>query len=169
MTGKGFDLASTWFSSTIVPPQISTSNEEGIDNSQSNSVASYSVTFADPIINDVLNSVHVPVSKEVDTSVSEEYYTNISEEVVTSVSEECGTSASEEAITSVPEEDHSTSIEGRSTQSEEELDSTMPIMANLDVILLRQSKRTRTKTSRLIKDDEPKPKGRKLFGLLTIF
>ena len=145
MTDKDFDLASTWFNNTSVPLQVSASNKEGMDALQSNSVASHSVTFVDPIINDVLDSVPVYVLEEVDTSVSQEVYTNISVEDVTSVSEEGGTSTSEESITSIPEEDHLTSIEGQSTQSEEGVNSTMPVMANIDAISLRQYTRTRTK------------------------
>ena len=101
-----FDLALTWFNGTSVPLLFSAANEEGLDASQYNSVASHSVNFSDPIINDDLDSDPVPISEEVDTSISEEGGTTISEEGDTSVSEEDGTSASEEGQSIVSEEEH---------------------------------------------------------------
>ena len=72
ITDKGVDLASTWCNDTSVYYQVSLSNKEDIDNYQYDSVASHSVSFTNPLVEDILHLDYVLVSEEDQVSISEE-------------------------------------------------------------------------------------------------
>ena len=98
MTNEDFNLTSNWFNGTIIPPQVSVSSKECLDASQSTSVASQSVTFSNPLVNDNMDPVSIPITMEGQTSFSDEGQTSVSEEVRTSTPEEGHNSVLKEVL-----------------------------------------------------------------------